>query len=61
MAIYNTPVNKAMASRLYSDKSLSNLDLDNSKSKSFSTYNTVSKLNSIVVYISSALGAYTKV
>ena len=43
MAIYSTLVNKATAFRVYFNKSLSNLDLDNSKSEGFSTYNTAPK------------------
>ena len=54
-------MNKIAAFRLYFNKSLSNLDLDNSSSKSFSTYNTTPKPNTIEVYISSALIIYTKV
>ena len=61
MAIHSTLVNKIAAFRLYFNKSLSNLDLDNSSSKGFSTYNTTPKPNIIEVYISSALIIYTKV
>ena len=50
-----------MASRWYSNKSLSNPDLDNSKIKGFSIYNTAFKLTTIAVCISSALVIYTKV
>ena len=49
-----------MASRLYFNKSLSNLDLDDSRGKSFSTYNTAPKPAAIAVRISSTLVAYTK-
>jgi hypothetical protein len=52
MAIYNTLVNKAMAFKLNSKESLSNLNLDNNSGKSFSTYNTASKLNIMEIYIS---------
>ena len=61
MAIYSTLVNKATASRSYSNKSLSNLDLDNSGGEGFSTCNAAPKPNSIVVCISGAPGAYIKV
>ena len=61
MAIYSTPVNKAAAFGLYPNKSLSNLDLDDSGSKGSSTYNTTPKLNTIEVRISSTLVTYTKV
>ena len=61
MAIYSTLVNKAAAFRLYFNKSLSNLDLDNSNSKGFSTCNTALKLNTIEARISSAPAIYTKV
>ena len=60
MAIYGILVNKATASRLYSNESLSNLDLDDSRGKGFSTCDAAPKPNSMVVYISGALGAYTK-
>ena len=42
IAIYSTLVNKVAASRLYSKESLSysNLDLDSSRGKGSSTYNT---------------------
>jgi hypothetical protein len=50
-----------MASKLNSKESLSNLDLDNSSNKSFSTYNTAPKPNIIEVYISSTPIIYTKV
>jgi len=56
MAIYSTLVTKAVASKLYP-----NLDLDNSKGKSSSTYNIASKLNNIKGHVSSALALYTKV
>ena len=49
-----------MASRLYFKESLSDLDLDNSGGKGFSTHNAAPKPNSMAVHISSALGAYTK-
>jgi hypothetical protein len=61
MAIYNTLVNKTKAFRLYSNKSLSNLDLDNSRGEGFSTCDTASKLTIIVVCISGTLVIYTKV
>ena len=47
MAIYSTSVNKAAVFKLYSKKSLFNLDLDNSRGESFSIYNTTYKLNII--------------
>jgi hypothetical protein len=61
MAIYNTLVNKTKASRLYSNKFLSNPDTDDSRGEGFSTYNTTSKLTTIAVHISGALVIYTKV
>ena len=61
MAIYSTLRNKAAASRLNFKESLSNLNLNNSKGKSFSTYNTTPKPNAIMVYIFSVLNIYTKV
>ena len=65
MAIYSTLANKAAASRLYteeslSNQSLSNPDSDNSRGKGFSTYNTAPKPIIIVVYNFSALDIYTK-
>jgi hypothetical protein len=60
MAIYNTLVNKAMASRLDSKESLSNPDLDDGGSKGFSTYNAAPKPNIMEVRISGALNIYTK-
>ena len=61
MAIYSTLVNKATASRLYSNESLSDSDLDDSKSKGSGTCDTTPKPNSMAVYISGAPGVYTKV
>jgi hypothetical protein len=61
MAIYNTPANKAKASRLYSNKSLSNPDLDNSGGEGSGTYNTALKLTIIAVHIFSAPAIYTKI
>ena len=61
MAIYSTPVNKAAAFGLYPNKSLSNLDLDDSGSKGSSTYNTTPKLHIMEVYISGTPVIYTKV
>ena len=61
MAIYSTLVNKATASKLYFKESLSNLDLNNSRGKGFSTYNTAPKPNTIEVHISGTLAVYTKV
>jgi hypothetical protein len=55
MVIYSTLVNKAMASKLNSKESLSNLDLNNSRSKGFSTYDTAFKLNTIEIRIFSIL------
>ena len=43
MAIHSTLANKVLASRVYSNKSLSNLDSDNSRGKGFSTYNITPK------------------
>ena len=54
-------MNKAAAFRLYFNKSLSNLDLDNSSSKGFNTYNAAPKLNTIKARISSTPAIYTKV
>jgi hypothetical protein len=54
-------VNKATASKLDSEESLSNLDLDDGSGKGFSTYNAAPKLNIIEVRISSAPVIYTKV
>ena len=54
-------MNKAATFRLYFNESLSNLDLDNNNSKSFNTYNTALKLNTIEVHISGAPAVYTKV
>ena len=48
-------------SRLYFKESLFNLDLNNSKGKGSSTYNTTFKLNTIAVYIFNTLVIYTKV
>jgi hypothetical protein len=50
-----------MVFKLDFKESLFNLDLNNSSSKSFSTYNTAFKLNIIEVRISSALVIYIKV
>jgi hypothetical protein len=50
-----------MAFKLNSKESLSNLNLDDSGGKGFSTYNTASKLNIMEVHISGALVIYTKV
>ena len=61
MAIYGTLVNKVTASKLYSNKSLSDPDLDNNRGKGFSTYNTAPKPAAIAVHISSTLVVYTKV
>ena len=61
MAIYSTLVNKVAAFRLYFNKSLSNLDLNNSSNKDFSTCNTAPKPNIIEARISGALAVYTKV
>ena len=60
MAIYSTLVNKAAAFRLYFNKSLSDLDSDDSRGKGFSTYNAAPKLATMVVCISSTLVIYTK-
>jgi hypothetical protein len=60
MAIYNTLANKAKASGLYFNKSLSDLDLDNSKSEGFSTCDTALKPTIMVVRIFSAPVIYTK-
>ena len=43
MAIYSTSGNKVTIFKLYFKKSLSNLDLDNSKGEGSNTYNTVFK------------------
>ena len=59
--MHSTPANKALASRVYSNKSFSNPDSDNSRGKSSSTCNTAFKWNTIEVYISGALVIYTKV
>ena len=61
MAIYNTPVNKAAASRLYSKLSLSNPDLDDSRGEGFGTCNTAYKPNTIKVRISSTPVEYINV
>ena len=61
MAIYSTLVNKATASRSYSNKSLSDPDLDNSRGKGSSTYDTTLKPTAIAVCIFSTLVIYTKV
>ena len=61
MAIYSTLGNQVAAFKLYFKKSLSNLDLDNSRGKGFSIYNTAPKPNIIKVPISSAAVAYTKI
>ena len=61
MAIYNTLVNKAVASKLYSKLFFSDPDSDNSGGKGFSIYNTAFQLNIIEVCIFSALYIYTKV
>jgi hypothetical protein len=61
MSIYNTLVNKAKTFRLYFNKFLFNLDLDDSGDKDFSTYNTAFKLTIMAVYISSTLVIYTKI
>ena len=61
MAIYSTLVSKAAAFRLYFNKSLSNLDLDNNSSKGSSTYDATPKLNIMEVYISGTPVIYTKV
>jgi len=55
MAIYSTPANRAVASRLYS-----NLDLDSSKGKGSSTRDAAPQLNTIKGRISGAPGQYTK-
>jgi hypothetical protein len=60
MAIYSTLANKAKASRLYSNESLSDPDLDNSGGEGFSTCNTAFKPAIMAVCISGALVAYTK-
>ena len=54
-------MNKAAVFKLYFNKSLSDLDLDDSSGKGFSTYNAAPKLNIMEARISSALAAYTKV
>jgi len=51
MAIYSTLVNRAVASRPYS-----NLDLDGGEGKGSSTYNTAPRLNTIKGRISGAPG-----
>ena len=50
-----------MATGLYFNKSLFNLDLDNNRGEGSSTYGTVFKLTTIAVYISNSLVIYTKV
>jgi hypothetical protein len=60
MAIYGILVNKAMASRLDSEESLSDLDLDDSGGEGSGTYNAASKPNTMEVRISSATVVYTK-
>jgi hypothetical protein len=54
-------VNKVKDFRLYFNKSLSNLDLDDSGGEGFSIYDTAFKLTIIVVRISGTLVIYTKV
>ena len=61
MAIHSTLANKAAAFRLYSNKSLSDLDSDNGGGKSSGTYNTAPKPNTMEARISSAPAVYTKV
>jgi hypothetical protein len=61
MAIYSTPANKAMASRLYFKESLSDLNLDDNRGEGSGIRDTAPKLNIIVVRISSALVIYIKV
>ena len=47
MAIYSNPANKAAAFRLYFKDFFLNPDLNNSRGKSLSIYNTAFKLNII--------------
>ena len=60
MAIYGTPANKAAAFKLYSNKSLSDLDSDNNGSKGSSTHDAAPKPNTIEARISGAPAVYTK-
>ena len=60
MAIYGTLVNKVTASKLYSNKSLSDPDLDDSRGKGSGIYNAAPKPTTIVVYNSGALDVYIK-
>ena len=60
MAMRSTLVNKVVAFKLYSNKSLSDPDSDDSGSEGFSTYNAAPKPNTMEVHISGALAAYTK-
>jgi hypothetical protein len=48
-------VNKIKAFKLYSNKSLFNPDLDNSRGEGFNIYNTALKLITIAVRISGAV------
>ena len=60
MAIYSTLVNKATAFKIYSNKSLSNLDLDDGGGKNSSTCNTTLKPTAIAVRIFNTPVTYTK-